>query len=61
MRLRFTRTEANDPAILQATGELLSGHTLKHVAAAFAAVPLLAGLAGGARRQNGQPAQVQAA
>ena len=61
MRLRFTRTEANDPAILQATGELLSGHTLKHVVAAFAAWPVIAGLSALAQRQNGAQPAVHAA
>lgn len=41
--------ETYDAAVLHATGELLSGHTLKHVVAAFAAVPVLAALS---RRQN---------
>lgn len=53
--------EANDDAILQATGQLLSGHTLKHVAAAFAAAPVLAVLAARARRQNGRATVAQAA
>jgi hypothetical protein len=44
--------EVNDHAVLAASGELLSGHTLKHVAAAFAALPVLAGLAPLAGRQN---------
>jgi hypothetical protein len=44
--------EVNDHAVLAASGELLSGHTLKHVAAAFAALPVLAGLAPLARRPN---------
>lgn len=53
--------EANDHAILAASGELLSGHTLKHVVAAFAAAPVLAALAAQARRQNGRSTVVQAA
>lgn len=53
--------EANDHAILAATGELFSGHTLKHVAAAFAAWPVIAALAQRARRQNGRQAAAQAA
>jgi len=43
--------EANDAAILHASGELFSGHTLKHLVAASAAWPLAAMLA---RRQNGR-------
>ena len=46
--------EVNDAALLEASGELLSGHTLKHVVAAFAAAPVLAALHARARRQNGR-------
>lgn len=53
--------EVNDHAILQATGELLSGHTLKHVVAAFAAWPVIAALQAHARRQNGRGQAAQAA
>lgn len=53
--------EANDLAILHATGELLSGHTLKHVVAAFAAAPVLSVLAAHTRAQNERPTAVQAA
>jgi hypothetical protein len=53
--------EANDHAILQASGELLSGHTLKHAVAALAAVPVLAALAVRRRRQNGRATAAQAA
>ena len=53
--------EANDLAILQASGELLSGHTLKHVAAAFAAGPVLAALAAQGGRQNGRSTVAQTA
>lgn len=53
--------EANDAAILQASGEWFSGHTLKHVVAAFAAVPVIAALAPRVQRQNGHPATAQAA
>lgn len=53
--------EANDHAILEASGQLFSGHTLKHVAAAFAAVPVIAALAARARRQNGLEGAAQAA
>jgi hypothetical protein len=53
--------EANDHAILEATGQLFSGHTLKHVAAAFAAWPVIAALAPLARRQNDPAAALRAA
>jgi hypothetical protein len=53
--------EANDHAILAATGQLLSGHTLKHVAAAFAAWPVIAALAPLARRQNEPAVALRAA
>lgn len=53
--------EVNDAAILQASGELLSGHTLKHVVAAFAAAPVLAALHAQAQRQNGRQTVAQAA
>jgi hypothetical protein len=41
--------EMNDFAVFAATGQLFSGHTLKHLVAAFAAWPVLQALAG---RQN---------
>lgn len=41
--------EMNDELVFAATGQLCSGHTLKHVVAAFAAWPVLHALAG---RQN---------
>jgi hypothetical protein len=44
--------ELNDQVIFAATGELLSGHTLKHVAAAFAAWPVLAVVAAARSGQN---------
>jgi hypothetical protein len=44
--------EVNDHAIYAATGELLSGHTLKHAVAAFAAWPVIAAIAARAERQN---------
>ncbi|HSW19139.1 MAG TPA: hypothetical protein VLJ86_18110 [Ramlibacter sp.] len=44
--------EANDHAIYEASGQLLSGHTLKHVAAAFAGLPLIAALSPAPRRHN---------
>lgn len=37
--------EMNDAAVFAASGELFSGHTLKHIVAATAALPLLAALA----------------
>jgi hypothetical protein len=49
--------EVNDHAVYEATGQLFSGHTLKHVIAAFAAWPVIAALAARSERQNGrQPA-----
>lgn len=45
--------EVYDHAVLDATGQLLSGHTLKHVVAAFAAWPVISALAAQRRRQNG--------
>lgn len=53
--------EANDAAVLRASGELLSGHTLKHVVAAFAALPVLAALRAPTPGQNGRSTVVQAA
>jgi hypothetical protein len=53
--------EMNDAAVFQATGGWLSGHTLKHVAAAFAALPVLVTLATPMRRQNGRPSPAAAA
>lgn len=41
--------EMGDAAVFHATGELVSGHSFKHLAAALAAVPVLGGL----RRQPG--------
>lgn len=45
--------EANDQAIFEATGQLFSGHTLKHIVAALAAWPVIAAVAALSRRQNG--------
>lgn len=42
--------EVNDHALHAATGELLSGHTVKHVVAAFAAWPVIAAVAARAGR-----------
>lgn len=53
--------EVGDHAVFHASGELLSGHALKHVVAAFAAVPVIAALAALARRQNGAQPVVHAA
>ena len=36
--------EANDHEVYRLTGEIISGHTLKHVVAAFAACPVIAAL-----------------
>jgi hypothetical protein len=46
--------EASDHAIFESTGQLLSGHTLKHVIAAFSAWPVIAALAGRTGGQNGR-------
>jgi hypothetical protein len=49
--------EVNDHRIFTASGELLSGHTVKHLVAAGAAWPVIAALAARGQRQNGpQPA-----
>ncbi|HSV82895.1 MAG TPA: hypothetical protein VLK85_27170 [Ramlibacter sp.] len=45
--------ELNDHAVFAASGQLFSGHTLKHVVAALAALPVLAAVAAPGRRQNG--------
>ena len=44
--------ELGDAAVFHATGELVSGHSLKHLAAALAAWPVLAALRAQALRQN---------
>ena len=44
--------EANDHAIFAATGEWLSGHTIKHIVAAAAAIPVLIAI-----RQAGESGQ----
>ena len=58
--------ELNDHQVYALTGELVSGHTLKHVAASFAAGPVIAALrplgdsrqnAAGATRTAGKPAR----
>jgi hypothetical protein len=43
--------EANDHAIFELTGHILSGHTLKHLVAALAALPVIASM------QNAQAAR----
>jgi hypothetical protein len=53
--------EVNDHAIFAASGELFSGHTLKHVVAAFAAWPVIAAVAARAERQNGRQAAARVA
>jgi len=53
--------EQGDHAVFRATGELLSGHTLKHLVAAFAAWPVIAALSALAQRQNGAQPAVHAA
>lgn len=45
--------EANDHAVFEATGQLFSGHTLKHILAALAAWPVIAALSALPRMQNG--------
>lgn len=51
--------EAGDHAVFAATGQWVSGHTLKHLCAAGAALPVLAALRGAvtAPVQNGAPGQ----
>lgn len=44
--------ELNDTAVFHATGELVSGHSLKHLAAALAAWPVLAAVRAPRLRQN---------
>lgn len=44
--------ELGDAAVFHATGELVSGHSLKHIAAALAAAPVLAALQRQPLRQN---------
>lgn len=46
--------EMADHVVYVATGELFSGHTLKHVVAALAAWPVLAAIVRRAARQNGR-------
>lgn len=53
--------EAGDHVIFEATGQLFSGHTLKHMVAAFAAWPVIAALAVLSRRQNGRATVVSSA
>jgi hypothetical protein len=53
--------EVGDQQVFHASGELLSGHTLKHVAAALAAWPVIAALSARRQRQNGAQPVVQAA
>lgn len=53
--------EMNDHFIFEASGELLSGHTLKHVVAAAAAWPVIAAVATLTQRQNGRHLSAQAA
>lgn len=44
--------ELGDDAVFHATGDMVSGHSLKHLAAALAAWPVLAALRAPALRQN---------
>jgi hypothetical protein len=49
--------EINDHRLFEASGQLLSGHTLKHLVAACAAWPVIAALTARSQQQNGrQPA-----
>jgi hypothetical protein len=49
--------EMNDHAIFDLTGQLVSGHTLKHLVATLAALPVLASVR--ALRKSGQnPASI---
>lgn len=49
--------EMNDRAVFEITGHAISGHTLKHLAAGAATLPVLSALARlRSRRQNGAPA-----
>ena len=50
--------EVNDHALFEASGQLLSGHTLKHLVAALATVPVIAAVAARGRRQNGPAPRV---
>lgn len=53
--------EVNDHAIFVGSGELLSGHTLKHAVAALAAWPVIAAVAARTDRQNGRQQAPQVA
>ncbi|HZN46068.1 MAG TPA: hypothetical protein VFB71_00470, partial [Ramlibacter sp.] len=53
--------EVGDHVVYEGSGQLFSGHTLKHVVAAFAAWPVIAALAAHGRRQNGRHTAVRAA
>ncbi|HEY0823607.1 MAG TPA: hypothetical protein VGD76_07450 [Ramlibacter sp.] len=53
--------EAQDHGIYEASAQLLSGHTLKHVTAAFAAWPVISAVAARVQRQNGPDPVVHAA
>jgi hypothetical protein len=53
--------EVGDHVVFEGSGQLFSGHTLKHVVAAFAAWPVIASLAAHRRRQNGRHTAAQAA
>lgn len=46
--------EVADHVVYAATGELFSGHTMKHLVAALAAWPVIAAIAQRAARQNGR-------
>jgi hypothetical protein len=53
--------ELGDEAIFHATGEVVSGHTLKHLVAALAVLPVLVAVRQNARAAVGAPAPARAA
>lgn len=53
--------ELGDHAVFAATGELFSGHTVKHLLAALAAWPVIAAVAARRARQNASQPAAQAA
>ena len=50
--------EMNDHAIFDLTGQLVSGHTLKHLVAALAALPVLASVSGRCAKHGQNPAGI---
>ncbi|HMA08259.1 MAG TPA: hypothetical protein VKP68_10365 [Ramlibacter sp.] len=51
--------ELNDRAVYQLTGQLVSGHTLKHVVAALAAWPVIAAIRALGRSQRPMPGRIR--